>query len=315
MGIPRRKPVPPESHWPPQSRQRVGTGGLVGLLSFSMTGAELTSTLRSRIQAHPEWYHTIELAPDLETPGWFDLRQVAGRVLPASLKGKRCLDVATFDGFWAFEMEQREAREVVAIDLLDPELWDWPAETTPEVMRTVGARKGAGEGFLLAREALGSKVERVALSVYDLDPGCLGMFDVVYVGSVLLHLRDPVRALERVRSVCKGTLLVVDAIDPLLSLSFPRSAVATLDGIGRPWWWRPNLACLARMVRSAGFKVLRRPRAMFLPPGKAQGRPGLSLGALSVREGRQVLMRTYLGDPHGFVMAVPAPLGPAQQRR
>lgn len=64
--------------------------------------------MRSRIAGRP-WYHTIELAPDVVTPGWFDCRPVATRVLPASCEGLRCLDVGTFDGVWAFEMERRGA--------------------------------------------------------------------------------------------------------------------------------------------------------------------------------------------------------------
>jgi hypothetical protein len=37
----------------------------------------------------------------------------------------------------------------------------------------------------------------------------VGRFDLVYLGSLLVHLRDPVRALECVRSVCDGLLIVV----------------------------------------------------------------------------------------------------------
>ena len=37
-----------------------------------------------------------------------------------------------------------------------------------------------GEGYRLAREALSSRVERLALSVYDARPEVLGTFDVVF---------------------------------------------------------------------------------------------------------------------------------------
>ena len=49
------------------------------------------------------------------------------------------------------------------------------------------------------------KLERV--SVYELDPGSIGTFDVVVCGSLLLHLRDPLRALEAIRAVCDGYFL------------------------------------------------------------------------------------------------------------
>src|SRR5690242_21863414 len=116
--------------------------------------------LRAEIEAH-QWYHTMELAPGIETPGWHDTRPVVSQVpFPASLEGKRCLDVGTFDGFWAFEMERRGAAEVVAIDILDPEEWDWPVGSDDAVHEAIGKRKGNGRGFEIARAALGSSVRR-----------------------------------------------------------------------------------------------------------------------------------------------------------
>ncbi|MCL4414877.1 MAG: hypothetical protein M1522_09075, partial [Actinobacteria bacterium] len=51
--------------------------------------------IRSEVESI-EWYHTMELAPGVVTPGWFDLRPVAGKVgLAPGLSGMRCLDVGT----------------------------------------------------------------------------------------------------------------------------------------------------------------------------------------------------------------------------
>src|SRR3954469_23606194 len=98
-----------------------------------------------------EWYHTLELAPGVVTPGWFDTRKVVKQLpFPASLAGKRCLDVATFDGFWAFEMERRGAAETVAVDVLDPLAWDWPAKSESAVIETIAQRQEAGRGFEIA---------------------------------------------------------------------------------------------------------------------------------------------------------------------
>ncbi len=216
-----------------------------------------------------EWYHTLELAPGVLTPGWFDTRQVVSEVpLPASLSGLRCLDVGTFDGFWAFEMERRGARETIAVDVLDPEQHDWPVNSAATVIEAIGRRKEGGRGFEIAREALGSSVERIDLSVYDLDPASLGTFDFVYLGSLLMHLRDPVAALERVRSVCHGTLLVVDNIDLGLTIMHPRRPVAGLDGVGRPWWWKMNLKALVRAVEVGGFTLSQPARRIWMPAGK-----------------------------------------------
>src|ERR1043165_1637157 len=100
------------------------------------------------------WYHTLELAPGLVTEGIFDRRPVIDRYrLPASLEGKRALDVGTWDGFWAFEMERRGA-EVVALDLDDERDLDWPPRRRPDHFPD----EPRGEGFRLAKEILGSSV-------------------------------------------------------------------------------------------------------------------------------------------------------------
>ncbi len=266
-----------------------------------MTAAELREQVEGR-----QWYHTLELAPGLRTPGWFDLRELAAQILPGSLAGRRCLDVGTFDGFWAFEMERRGAAEVVAIDVLDPRRWDWPANSTEEVVAALAERKRGGAGFELAREALGSAVERRELSVYELQAADLGSFDFVYLGSLLLHLRDPVGALTAVRSVCAGEAVIVDAIDLAKTRRFPRQPVAVLDGRGRPWWWKPNLAALARLAEAAGFELTRPPRRLFMPPGEGHPRRLTNPRLLTSAAGREELLASWRGDPHGVIVARPA---------
>jgi tRNA (mo5U34)-methyltransferase len=264
------------------------------------------SSLKARIDAVPQWYHTLELAPGVVTPGWFDLREtIAALPFPDDLTGRRCLDIGTFDGFWAFEMERRGADEVVAVDLLDPGAWDWPHGSDAAVVDAIGQRKAGGSGFEVARDALGSSVERRELSVYDLDPDDIGTFDFVYVGSLLLHLRDPVRALERARSVCRGEALLVDAIDGTLSTLFPRRPMAGLDGKGRPWWWKPNVAGLVRMVEAAGFEVLGDPVRTRLRLGPEQPKPRVMPSGLRSRGAREHLLIAHLGDPHAAVRARP----------
>jgi tRNA (mo5U34)-methyltransferase len=272
-----------------------------------MTQQSTLDELREQIAAH-EWYHTIQLAPGVETPGWFDTRSVVNALpLPADLNGKRCLDVGTFDGFWAFELERRGAEEVVAIDVLDPKAWDWPANSSPDAIEAIGARKANGVGFEIAREALGSSVKRHELSVYDADPTSIGTFDIVYLGSLLLHLQNPVQALQAIHRVCRGELVIVDAVDARLTKRWPRRALAELDALGRPWWWKPNVAALVRMTEAAGFTVKGSPTMLRMPRGAGQQRPALSPAMLRSREGRVALARWYRGDPHAALAARPTP--------
>ena len=197
-------------------------------------------------------------------------------------------------------MERRGAAEVVAVDVLDPARWDWPAGSDERTAAQLARRKRGGDGFEQARAALGSSVQRHDLSVYDLDPAAVGEFDFVYLGSLLLHLRDPVGALERVRSVCRGELLVVDNHDPVLSLLFPRRPVARLEAVGRPWWWQGNVSAVVRWVEAAGFVVIAAPQRLRMPAGAGQPRPPLRW-----RGARELLNRRF-GDPHVAVLARPS---------
>ncbi len=257
--------------------------------------------------ARREWYHSIELAPGVVTPGYFDLRRIVDRVgLPASLDGQRCLDVGTFDGFWALEMRRRGAAEVLAVDVIDPEQWDWPAGSQEAVRDAIASRKGRGEGFSVVMETLGANIRRLERSIYQLDPDEIGRFEFVYVGSLLLHLRDPIGALSQVRQVCAGTLLLVDAIDFAMTVLHPRRPLAWLDALGRPWWWKPNLAALERMAQAAGFVPAAPPRRLTLPAGPQRPRPPLRASVLSSRSGRAELRATLLGDPHAALLLRPA---------
>jgi hypothetical protein len=154
---------------------------------------------------------------------------------------------------------------------------------------------------------LGSSVERLDLSVYDLEPSVTGHFDVVFLGSLLLHLRDPVLALERARSVSAGIVVVADAVELIPSLVWRSRPVVRLEGRDRPWWWQPNRAALLRMVQSAGL-VVEEATGIYLVP-RGPGHPRARLRSLPRRlsspRGREELVVALRGVPHVAVRARP----------
>jgi tRNA (mo5U34)-methyltransferase len=159
--------------------------------------------------------------------------------LPRSCAGRRVLDVGCRDGFFAFEMERRGA-SVLAVDYTR-------ADET---------------GFALAAELLDSRVEHRLANAYDLDPGTHGWFDIVLFLGVVYHLRDPLRALDALRSVCRpGSLLFAE------SVCEPGPA----DGPALPLWrfspgssfqgdattkWIPTVAGLAAAISDCQFEVV-----------------------------------------------------------
>jgi tRNA (mo5U34)-methyltransferase len=263
--------------------------------------------LRARVAGVPLWYHTLDLPGGIVTPGWFDLRGLVDTFPWPDVRGKRCLDVGTYDGFLAWEMERRGAAEVVAVDIPDHHDWDWPAGARArggaELARLAGPEKG--RGFKLAHEALGSKVVRVERSVYHLDPEELGTFDVVVCGSLMLHLRDPVRALEAIRRVCGGDFMSLEEVSLGMTLRHRNRPVAEMrfdDELCQ--WWVVNLAGHRRMVEAAGFSVLRQTKVYTEPYGPAHSPTGGSLRA----QATSLLRRAAAGGdgvPHAGLLARP----------
>ena len=230
-------------------------------MEATITPAMSAREMQARIDEHPFWYHTIDVAPGVTTPGWFDLRHALDLIPFPDVRGKRVLDIGTFDGFFAFEMERRGAAEVVATDIEDHALWDWPPDARPgsgaDEERHVameGPPKGAG--FRLVAGLIDSKVDWRVCNIYDLSPETVGTFDVVICGTLLLHLQDPIRALEAVRSVTDGVFVSSEQLEPWTTLVGRGKPLFKLDGSGQYCqWWLANAAGHRRMLFSAGFEV------------------------------------------------------------
>ena len=199
------------------------------------------------------WYHTIQFPDGSATDGRFDHRDlVAHYGLPDDLHGKRGLDVGSGDGFWAFELERRGA----AVTSLDIETFadaDLPAPLHDAFVEHP-VKLSFRRGIEIAGNRLGSNVALVNQPVYELDPRTVGTFDVVHAGDILLHLRDPALALQRLRSVTHGVCILADAFDPDLdALGKGPGLTRFIGGWDDVTWWMPALSTLVQMVRDAGF--------------------------------------------------------------
>lgn len=199
--------------------------------------------VRSQVESEGYWFQRLELAPGLITPGWSDPRieKLPHFGLPADMQGMRVLDVGCAEGFFSFEAERRGAKEVVAIDVL------------PDSIRRFG----------ICRSALGSTATAYLCSVYDLSPRSFGTFDIVFFFGVLYHLRHPLLALEKVASVCTGTLLLQTAIHEVAGAEQVPLAKFQPFGMesGPPTkrmhdptvFWLPNAECAKAMTSHVGF--------------------------------------------------------------
>ena len=233
-----------------------GNGHANGHLTPTPPPAQPTTAegraLAERIAGY-EWYHSIDLPYGVSTPGYVDHRsQVALYGLPQDMRGMRALDVATYDGFWAFEMERRGA-EVVAIDIPSLSMCDYPRRFRHHALESVKGQE-TGKPFRLAKEILESKVQYELLNVYELSPERVGLFDVVFISDTLLHLRDPALALDNMAGVTRvgGMGIIAEPFNTRLepSQGVPLTEFGFEKAVG---WWQPSISALKSQMWAGGF--------------------------------------------------------------
>lgn len=227
-----------------------------------------TEELRSRVDSI-FWYHSIDLGHGITTKGFSE-----NRVEPSELPefaGRSVLDIGAWDGGYSYLAESSGAKRVVA---LDHYAWcvDFPARDAywkecrakgvlPDPDRDLvdfwRPDAPGRRGFDLAHEALHSHVEPVLGDFMTMDLEELkGPFDIVLLLGVLYHLKEPLRALERLRSITTEVLVVeteavkVEGYDDARLLLFCPG-----DEFGDDYsdWYITTEAGIHGLVRAAGF--------------------------------------------------------------
>lgn len=215
--------------------------------------------IRRKVAAIESWYHRIDLGHGLETPGHFRMADYLGHYhFPERMDGMRVLDVGASTGFFAYEFERRGAAEVVAVELPSWAAHDW----TPRYRRQYGERSAEQrakddravmlDGFTVVGEALGSKrVRRIFRPIYELNSDELGTFDLVFSGAMLMHVRDPILGIQRMRDCCKPSGRLIVSISALTGVEGP---VARFVG---EWnqcnWWQMSPAALDSVLTCCDF--------------------------------------------------------------
>jgi tRNA (mo5U34)-methyltransferase len=188
------------------------------------------------------WHQQFELVPDVLTPGRNPVDVLLGKVSLPSLESLTVLDIGTFNGGLAFTLERLGAARVVALDLYPPDLL----------------------GFSQVKEFLGSDVEYVQSSVYDLATALGGeRFDLVFYWGVIYHLRHPLLSLDNVRRVLRddGKAYVESAVSDgelgeLASLPIARFYRRNELGDDSTNWFAPSIVCLEEWCASSGLRPL-----------------------------------------------------------
>jgi hypothetical protein len=212
-----------------------------------------------------DFYHTVEVPRHGVVRGQWDLRGAEAAYLGGiALEGRSVLEIGPATGCLGFWMEQQGARLTV-LDLGPDNPWDLVPvrgqnlEAVRDEQREHLRR--LQNSWWLLHERLGSQASALRGTVYDLGPDT-GLFDVVTLNAVLLHLRDPMGALIKAASVCGQTLVVTEIHESFFAddRGVPIEArlgakVRRLLGLSAPAENRPRLAApfIPRADGSAGF--------------------------------------------------------------
>ncbi|HEX2165866.1 MAG TPA: methyltransferase domain-containing protein [Longimicrobiales bacterium] len=212
------------------------------------------------------FYHTMEVPGLGRVEGEWDLTGCVDSYLGGvQVQGRRVLEIGSASGFLCFEMESRGA-EVVAFDLSEDFAGDLvPFARINDSSHAQASRAGTrrfNNAYWLTHAARRSRAKVVHGSVYSIPDG-IGPVDIVTIGAVLEHLRDPFGALAEAARFAKQSVIVTGVMSrrylPLLWLS--RLGLAWAIFLPRHErtdaflsWWLLSPATVRRALGVLGFE-------------------------------------------------------------
>jgi hypothetical protein len=213
------------------------------------------------------FYHTMDIPGHGTVEGKWDLRDREAEYLGnVDLKGKRVLEMGTASGHLCFAMEKMGA-DVVGYDLSEKQDWDIVPYAGLDYEDRIAGRKEIirqlNNGYWLAHKANGSKAKVLYGSIYEIPEG-IGRFDICTFGSILLHLRDPFLAMQRVTAHVDKTVIVTDIVPRIKSqiihiaeLIVGGPLIRFLPDAGKcsPFesWWNVSPRLIKEFLKILGF--------------------------------------------------------------
>jgi len=211
-------------------------------------------------------YHSFYFNNDRGVRGDYDIGQTIDQFpFPDDMKGCRILDVGIGGGWFSLYFKSLGA-DVTAFDargLCDMDVYGRYKAPRLEDEKKVPDRyddngepvyhNRTSESFFILKKHLGLDISFRSGPIYKLNEIFEGeKFDIVFMGSILLHLRDPIGALMAARNICSGQLIADTNFDGKNKSELPMVMMPYTDFSKRAWWV-PNVAGLKHWFLAAGF--------------------------------------------------------------
>jgi hypothetical protein len=211
-----------------------------------------------------DWYHSTALADGTPIKGQWDLRGHEKAYLgDIVLDGRRVLEFGPASGYLTFWMEKQGASVTSFEAGYDAAFEQLPAvdgtdesENRLSLMRHIAR---INNSWWFHHRELHSAAKIAYGDIYNV-PDDLGRFDVSFFGCILLHLRDPYRALHQAAAHTDHAIVVTDNVypgledadDPVLRFGMDRD-----NPEPSVRWWDLSPGVITRMLWRLGFERTR----------------------------------------------------------
>ncbi len=265
----RRKYIPPPRPEPRAACSPTGYGMIWPAFPPRHYLGQLDPQFQRRLGAHwadvdvedCDFYHTSVLSDGRVLAGPWDLRDRERAYLgDIDVIGERVLELGPASGAMTYFMED-EGAEVVSFDVgfdvcgdILPMPGVDPLDQRADYMRMVSRVQNS---WWYLHQDRCSQAKIAYGDIYRL-PGDFGSFDTSVFAAILLHLRDPFRALEEAAARTKRRIVVTDSLqDPTLDQDANLLRFASANFTNLSIWWTLTPEVVRHMLRHLGFDKLR----------------------------------------------------------
>jgi SAM-dependent methyltransferase len=238
--------------------------------------------IQQEVGLYPYWYYSLELAPEIFTPGQMHSNVALSRWLlgRTQVEGLRCLDIGTMESMVPILMGRRGAASVHAVDMLNF------AGKIDLIQRALGA------DFHYHPEVRMEKLVDYLTGINETN------FDVVVLSGVLYHVFDPMTVLGIARTMVRpGGVMIVETAavaEQSYAMHYNDSGRIYFDWTS---FWFITVPCLDSILR---YYKLQAMDCVYLGPNTLGGKDICRI-AVACRAVDDILP---LGDDHWMKDAV-----------